>query len=36
MVLGGGGGDGFSGSVNACYWGGRVAGAHAAARALGE
>ncbi|MFN7147065.1 MAG: FAD-binding protein, partial [Myxococcota bacterium] len=24
MVIGGGGGDGFSGSVGACYWGGRV------------
>lgn len=36
MVLGGGGGDGFSGSVNACYWSGRVAGASAAASALGE
>ncbi len=31
MVIGGGGGDGFSGSVGACYWGGRVAGAEAAA-----
>ncbi len=31
MVLGGGGGDGFSGSVGACYWGGRVAGTEAAA-----
>lgn len=31
MVLGGGGGDGFTGSVNACYWGGRVAGRGAAA-----
>ncbi|MDP2313567.1 MAG: FAD-binding protein [Pseudomonadota bacterium] len=30
MLLGGGGGDGFSGSVNACFWGGRVAGAAAA------
>ena len=30
MVLGGGGGSGFSGSVNACYWGGRVAGREAA------
>jgi succinate dehydrogenase/fumarate reductase flavoprotein subunit len=30
MVLGGGGGDGFTGSVNACYYGGRVAGANAA------
>ncbi len=36
MVLGGGGGDGFSGSVNACYWSGRVSGGNAAARALGE
>ncbi|MES2644544.1 MAG: FAD-binding protein [Myxococcota bacterium] len=34
MLLGGGGGDGFSGSVNACYWGGRVAGGSAAAFAL--
>ncbi|MDP2309411.1 MAG: FAD-binding protein [Pseudomonadota bacterium] len=34
MLLGGGGGGGFSGSVNACYWGGRVAGASAAAFAL--
>lgn len=32
MVLGGGGGDGFTGSMNACYYGGRVAGANAAAR----
>jgi fumarate reductase flavoprotein subunit len=31
MVLGGGGGHGFEGSVGACYWGGRVAGASAAA-----
>ncbi|MBM4389592.1 MAG: FAD-binding protein [Deltaproteobacteria bacterium] len=36
MVLGGGGGDGFSGSGNACYWSGRVAGGNAAASALGE
>jgi hypothetical protein len=35
MVLGGGGGDGFAGSVNACYWGGRVAG-HEAARLAAE
>ena len=33
MVLGGGGGDGFSGSMNACYYGGRVAGANAASYA---
>ena len=30
MVLAGGGGAGFAGSMNACYWGGRVAGASAA------
>lgn len=30
MVLEGGGGAGFAGSMNACYWGGRVAGASAA------
>ena len=33
MVLGGGGGDGFTGSMNACYYGGRVAGANAASYA---
>ena len=26
MILGGGGGDGWAGSVSACFWGGRVAG----------
>lgn len=36
MVLGGGGGDGFSGSVTACYWGGRVAGREASAFAGAE
>lgn len=35
MVIGGGGGDGFSGSVGACYWGGRVAGIQAAAFTAG-
>jgi fumarate reductase flavoprotein subunit len=33
MILGGGGGDGFTGSMNACYYGGRVAGANAASYA---
>ena len=31
MIVGGGGGDGFSGSVSACYAGGRTAGTNAAA-----
>lgn len=35
MIPGGGAGAGFAGSVNACYYGGRVAGAGAASRALG-
>lgn len=30
MIIGGGGGDGFSGSVSACYAGGRTAGINAA------
>ncbi len=33
MIPGGGAGTGFAGSVNACYYGGRVAGANAAADA---
>lgn len=34
MIPGGGAGTGFAGSVSACYYGGRVAGAAAAAEAL--
>lgn len=34
MIVGGGGGDGFSGSVTACYRGGLVAGEQASAYAL--